>query len=71
MPIVHPLASAPVPSDPALAESRRQDAERARAMCVALYDGLNELLPSGRLKSIVLTTIEECCMWAVKAALHR
>lgn len=39
--------------------------ELIRAGCRALADGLDELVPDGREKSLAITSLEEVMMWAI------
>lgn len=64
MPIVHPLA--PI----ALSETQRGQAEAVRERLMTAYDSLVSILPPGRLKSLALTALEQCTMWAVKSVAH-
>jgi hypothetical protein len=44
--------------------------EKVRALCRAVAEELNRLLPEGREKSLAITHLEEVCMWS-NAAIAR
>ena len=55
---------------PPLTDERRSAHENVRDECQALAEFMNEVLPEGREKSLVLTKIEETMFWA-NAAIAR
>jgi hypothetical protein len=49
---------------PAATAERRDAHERVRDLCGELAHELNNLLPDGREKSVVVTRLEEVMFWA-------
>lgn len=45
-----------------------KDIEEIKSVIIALDATINRVLPDGREKSLALTKLEECRMWAVKGA---
>ena len=41
--------------------------ELIRSDFAVFFDAIDEHIPEGREKSLVITKLEEACMWAVKA----
>lgn len=55
---------------PATTPGRQRDHQTVRDGCHILADTMNDLLPEGREKSLVVTKLEEVLFWA-NAALAR
>lgn len=55
---------------PATTEEKRDEHTSVRQQCLRLALSLNETLPEGREKSLVMTHIEEVMLWA-NAAIAR
>lgn len=49
---------------PADTDSKQLAHERVRAVCRGVALHLNDMLPEGREKSLVMTKLEEAMMWA-------
>jgi len=49
---------------PALTEERRTEHDRVRGMCGNLAWELDDMLPDGREKALVMTKLEEVMFWA-------
>lgn len=55
---------------PANTQERRDAHESVRDLCTQLALNLNDIVPEGREKSLVMTTLEEVMFWA-NAAIAR
>lgn len=56
---------------PASTEQRRRDHEEVRSLVGTVAQDLNDLLPDGREKSLVMTHLEEAMFWANAAIARR